>query len=574
MTLSIPLLSRCLVSFRGPRRERSVLASRRCGRARLEPLEMRCLLASIAEFPEPSPGFLPGAITADPNGNLWFTDDLGTGIGMINASTHGVTMFAVPDGYLGLGGITLGADGNLWFTDQTDHDGTFSGAIGMINPTTFEITEFPENLPNTAPVALTSGPDGNIWFTDIGTKNVGILNPATGAFTQVALPGPLGSATGITSGPDGNIWVSVLGDNAIAMINPTTHAAQEFPIPTPAVGPEQIVVGPDGNLWFTEVYAGNIGVINPTSHVITEIPIASRGTGITAGPGGKLWFNEGNPGTIAMINPTTYAIEQYALPDPDSSPQGITLGPGGKLWFTEPNNNQVGVLDPAGKGVNPISTKLPGSLANLDLTLSVLASPADDAGASSTINLSLTGGIGGDTLVITSGQSGSTYYGLTLKKVGGVYNLLASSPTRARLARLHRPPYRGGRCSPSAFSRRARAERSTRLQSRSRLRGPSTRRWRTRSWGERNLAWRMQSRAKLPSASLIRQGPEAAPLVLAARPARLPAGGLSSSPDRKPALNPRARGFQPLAHLTISVRVSFPNRRVYNCVHPTKTSPL
>ena len=64
--------------------------------------------------------------------------------------------------------ITAGPDGNLWFTE-------LGGAIGRTTPAGV-ITEFRAGLPdNSAPKDITAGPDGNLWFTELSANNVGRL---------------------------------------------------------------------------------------------------------------------------------------------------------------------------------------------------------------------------------------------------------------------------------------------------------------------------------------------------------------------------------------------------------------
>jgi streptogramin lyase len=415
-------------------RREAMQTNRRRRRLTIETLESRRLLASIAEFPVPSPGVLPTQITAGPDGNLWFSEGLGNLIGMINPTTHVVTQFTLPGNYGTVGGITTGPDGNIWFTNIAMSNGVTYGAIGMISPTTDRITEYPENIPNTAPIEITAGPDGDLWFTDIKTNNIGIINPTTGVITQLPVPGPYGGAAGITTGPDGNIWVSLIFDNSIAMINPTTHAITEFPVPTAAVGPAQIAVGPDGNLWFTESYSTQIGVINPTTHVITEIPVSTDVGDITAGPDGNVWFTGGNPAAIEMINPTTYAITTFPLANAGAEPEGITMGPDGNLWFAATNAYQIGVLDPADAGGAAAggAATLPTSLAQFGFTLSPTSGASAVGDASSSVTLSLGASAGGDTLSVSTGHGIATYSGLKLKKVGDVYELVASATTTAQ----------------------------------------------------------------------------------------------------------------------------------------------
>jgi streptogramin lyase len=83
------------------------------------------------------PGFkIPNSITAGPDGNLWFTEDVGN-IGRIKPS-GAIKEFPLPSGASDPTGIASGADGNLWFTEN----GAIGGnKIGRITPSGM-ITEF------------------------------------------------------------------------------------------------------------------------------------------------------------------------------------------------------------------------------------------------------------------------------------------------------------------------------------------------------------------------------------------------------------------------------------------------
>lgn len=67
----------------------------------------------------------------------------------------------------GLEGITAGPDGNLWFTEQVP------GKIGRITPHGV-VTEFSQGItPNSSPLGITKGPDGNLWFAESNTGKIG-----------------------------------------------------------------------------------------------------------------------------------------------------------------------------------------------------------------------------------------------------------------------------------------------------------------------------------------------------------------------------------------------------------------
>jgi serine/threonine protein kinase len=116
---------------------------------------------SITEF---SVGSSPEGITAGPDGNLWFTEDIGNQIGRISPGGT-IKEFPVPT----VGdevGITAGPDGNLWFTEDIGNQ------IGRISPSG-TIKEFPIPTAGSNPEGIAAGPDGNLWFTEQQGNKIG-----------------------------------------------------------------------------------------------------------------------------------------------------------------------------------------------------------------------------------------------------------------------------------------------------------------------------------------------------------------------------------------------------------------
>jgi len=113
------------------------------------------------------------AITAGPDGAVWFTAD-GSPALICRMTTAGeVTAFPVVSAPGGpLHDICLGPDGNLWFTESSP------SKIGRCTPSGV-ITEFPVPVVNNVVVGIAAGPDGNIWFTipaiGIGRLNLNVL---------------------------------------------------------------------------------------------------------------------------------------------------------------------------------------------------------------------------------------------------------------------------------------------------------------------------------------------------------------------------------------------------------------
>jgi len=308
------------------------------------------------EYALPPSQFVPGTITAGPDSNLWFTENMQNGsvqTGKIERITPAGTLseFSLPSANTVANDIITGPDGNLWFTE--------GNKIARITPMG-KISEFPLPSANTFPSSITTGPDGNLWFTE-QQGQIGRMT-LTGKVSEFSLPShqypagpnptkePAGSAQGdplaITAGPDGNLWFTEIGHvgSSIGRIS-TSGTITEFLLPSANTFPSSITAGSDGNLWFTVIGTNNgpseIGVITPQGkiHEFT-LPHSILGS-ITRGPDGNLWFTEfqyGKTGTtagrIGRIT-TEGKISYFPLPTSSNSPTSITFGTDHTLWFTE-----------------------------------------------------------------------------------------------------------------------------------------------------------------------------------------------------------------------------------------------
>jgi streptogramin lyase len=85
--------------------------------------------------------------------SLWGALPVGAGDPVVQVTefTAGLTLNSGPNR------IAAGPDGNLWFTQNV-------GGIGRITPTG-DITEFAIPSPNSGPLGIAAGPDANLWFT-------------------------------------------------------------------------------------------------------------------------------------------------------------------------------------------------------------------------------------------------------------------------------------------------------------------------------------------------------------------------------------------------------------------------
>jgi virginiamycin B lyase len=292
----------------------------------------------ITEYPVPTAASAPSAITAGPDGNLWFTEDVANKVAKVT-KVGAFTEYPIPTANSAPGGgIAAGPDGNLWFTEYQVNKVakvTTSGAF----------TEYPIPTADSGPSGVVAGPDGNLWFTEGTVNQVGKIT-TSGAFTEYPIPTANNSSFYIAAGPDGNLWFTEPDASQIGKVT-TSGAFTEYPVPTANSSPNDIVAGPDGNLWFTEsaINVSKVAKVT-TSGAFTEYPTPTASSlpyGIAAGPDGNLWFTEFNVSKVAKVT-TSGTFTEYPIPTANSSPAFIAAGPDGNLWFTE-GVNKVAKID-------------------------------------------------------------------------------------------------------------------------------------------------------------------------------------------------------------------------------------
>jgi streptogramin lyase len=232
---------------------------------------------------------------------------------------------------VGLWGITSGPDGNLWFTEE------MGNAVGRVTPGAV-ITEFTAGFPTGNPRGIVTGPDGNLWVAQAGGAGAIARVTKDGVVTEFPVP-TAGDPNDVAVGPDGNVWYVDPVANVIGRITPEGSITEFTNGLSDGAEPTAIAKGSDGKLWFTEQAAGKIGRIT-TAGVITEFSSGISGSSepadIAAGPDGNLWFTmAADPGGIGRITPTGDVMEFSDGLTMNSSPLGIAAGPDGALWFTE-----------------------------------------------------------------------------------------------------------------------------------------------------------------------------------------------------------------------------------------------
>jgi streptogramin lyase len=286
--------------------------------------------AGFSEFQVP--GGRAIGITAGPDGNVWFTDQMNLKIGRMTV-TGDVVQFDIA---WKAQTITTGPDGNLWFTQA-------SNQIGRMSPDGQLLGEYDAGLSSTGKIV--PGPDGNLWFTQCAANQIGRMTTG-GALTSFPVSAENVCPFAIVAGPDGNLWFTELLNDRVGRMTPDGRL-DSFRLEA-GVRPNYITVGADGDLYFSEFTANRIARMSTAGGLIGEYPIPtpnSGPSGLTSGPDGAIWFTQIKAHKIARLGPDG-VITEYPTPSPVSAPYEIIVGPDGSLWFTEVEAGKIGRYRP------------------------------------------------------------------------------------------------------------------------------------------------------------------------------------------------------------------------------------
>jgi len=226
-----------------------------------------------------------GAITAGPDGAMWFTTS--NGIGRITASGT-ITFFAIPTANSGVYDLISGPDGALWFTESK------ANQLGRIT-TDGVVTEYPLNsappsscsAASFGPVHIVTGPDGGLWFTEecanrighvtfaatAGKLAVGGTSPAQGSGTSTTFTFTFSESTGWQNLDVVNMLINSALDGRRAC-----YLAYSVPSKTLVLVDD---AGDAGGPYAGSLALGNSGTIQNSQCAVTLVSASGIGATLT-----------------------------------------------------------------------------------------------------------------------------------------------------------------------------------------------------------------------------------------------------------------------------------------------------
>jgi virginiamycin B lyase len=150
-------------------------------------------------------------------------------------------------------GITTGPDGNVWFTEELGNN-----IVRLVPGDPPTMTEYPLLTQAALPFDITRGLDGNLWFTELYGRHIGKITPE-GHITEYYVPAALGIG-GIAAGADGRLWFTENDGAKVGSISANGVLGRRF---DSGVYPFGITRGPSLDVWFCTFLGNTIGRVHP-----------------------------------------------------------------------------------------------------------------------------------------------------------------------------------------------------------------------------------------------------------------------------------------------------------------------
>jgi virginiamycin B lyase len=272
----------------------------------------------ITEYELPRLELATHDVTADSQGNIWYSPHRSSYIGRLDPRTGVVTEFHIPKPdpavLPGTHWINVDKNGIVWGTENWGHD------VYRFDPKTADFKRIPwkvnEEINSPAVGNVAFDPDGFLWRTR--DKRVGKLDALTGnlvtSYPTKKFAGTYGSAMSADGRYfGGGAWPR----DGVVVVDTKTGEVFE-PDTSPNSGPARGEFDPDNNYWA----AGRGGMLvefNTTEKRIHEYrlptPYASLYT-THADRNGEIWAGEMHAGRFVRFNPKTVQFTEYVLPEP------------------------------------------------------------------------------------------------------------------------------------------------------------------------------------------------------------------------------------------------------------------
>jgi virginiamycin B lyase len=242
------------------------------------------------------PRSAPHGVIVGPDGNAWITDGGQNAIVRVDAKTHEVKVYPLPQdtGYTNLNTLTFDKQGRVWFTGQ-------SGYYGRLDPATTEIKVW--NAPRgSGPYGITTTPSGEVYYASLAGNHIAQINTQTGEVTVIEPPTKGQGARRVWSDSRGRIWVSYWNTGQVGMYDPAGKSWREWKLPGNAHA-YAVWVDDKDKVWLTDWSINAIVRFDPVTEKFDSFPSNKDRANVRQmlGRSGEAWGAESGVDRLVMI---------------------------------------------------------------------------------------------------------------------------------------------------------------------------------------------------------------------------------------------------------------------------------
>lgn len=242
-------------------------------------------------------GSAPHGVIVGPKGDAWFTDGGQNAIVRVDAKSHEVEVWKLPEdtGYTNLNTAAFDRNGNIWFTGQ-------NGIYGRLDPKSGDMKVW-ESPKGRGPYGITSTPSGDIWYVSLAGSYLANVDLENGE-PEVIEPHTPGVGTRrVWSDSKGKLWVSEWNGGNLSRYDPETGEWRVWPLPADGARCYAVYVDERDKVWVSDFTANAILMFNPETEQFTEYPSNESGANVRQmlGRPGELWGAESGTDRLVVI---------------------------------------------------------------------------------------------------------------------------------------------------------------------------------------------------------------------------------------------------------------------------------
>jgi virginiamycin B lyase len=242
------------------------------------------------------PRSAPHGVIVGPDAAAWVTDGGQNAIVRVDATTHKVQAWKLPDdsGYANLNTATFDKRGRVWFTGQ-------SGLYGRLDPVTSEMKVWKAPR-GSGPYGMTTTPSGEVFYASLAGNYIARIDIDSGDATVIEPPTKDQGARRVWSDSQGRIWVSYWNTGQVGMYDPASRIWREWRLPGSAHA-YAVWVDADDRVWLSDWSTNSIVRFDPVSgkfdSFASDRPYANVRQML--GRHGELWGAESGVDRLVMI---------------------------------------------------------------------------------------------------------------------------------------------------------------------------------------------------------------------------------------------------------------------------------